>query len=216
MALKDVAALLLAATIGGVIGVAVPIALFSGPANGPTYDSLSAADKMDVLWSRVVANTTSAPWPPAATVGPKLLGESMQPTVQFVSDELPEGRTKIIHSVAAVAQVRFVFNGAGNYTGVLGSGAERMILRASSANEPDITKEGTAGNLAPAIAMKVLRDGLPSADMFAMFSTGEQLANPNWNYFERQLSTHVSVEAAFARDIAVTHGNSVAGLWCGR
>ena len=57
-----------------------------------------------------------------------------------------------------MAQARFVSNGGGNYTGVLGGGADSVLLRFSSATQPDTTKEGTAAQFAPAVAMKVLID----------------------------------------------------------
>lgn len=178
------------ATLVAVLAVAFGAVLYSGPANGPTYDSLSAADKAAFLWSRVTANETSAAWPTPAEVG-KVLVESMQPTVSYVSDELPEGRTKVIHSVAVMAQARWVAF-AGNYTGILGQGADNLLLRFSSAGEPNTTLEGPAAAFVPAVAIKALIDGEPSQNLFAMHSTGAKLFNPNWDFFARQLSTHAS------------------------
>lgn len=136
--------------------------------SGVAYDSQSATAKLQYLWSNVVADRTSHPWPSLLELA-KVYVESMSPTVTYVSDEFPEGRSKLIHSVAAIAQCQFAWNGSGNYTGLFRQ-ADMGLCRLSSALQPDTddTDDTTDAEFIPAAGFKFLRDGVHSGNFMAM------------------------------------------------
>jgi hypothetical protein len=113
--------------------------------------------------------------------------------MDYVSDEFPSGRSKLIHSVGVSAQVKFVYdaetvNNLG-YTGLFG-GANYGVIRVSSAIQPDFTKENAAdGSFIGGAGFKFFRDGVASANFLAM-----HLLKPwdSWNFFKYPLSNHLS------------------------
>jgi len=94
-------------------------------------------------------------------------------------------RPKLIHSVGVVADAvwRVVPNNLG-YTGIFQSGCSKMYIRLSCAREP----AAGAGGYTPGLSMKLLRDGVPSGNMFAMYSLQGQ---ESWNFFTNDLTNHV-------------------------
>jgi len=153
------------------------------------YEGQSATAKLAYIWSRVTADTTSHPWPSLLQLS-HIYIESMSPTVDYVSDEFPDGRSKLIHSVGAVAQCAFKYNRAGNYTGLF-EGADHGIIRMSSALEPDTSDTDDAPDSAfiPAAAFKFLRDGVQSGNFMAMHLLTSW---DSWNIFSQPLSNHLS------------------------
>ena len=85
--------------------------------HGGTYRSLSASDKLDMLWSNIRADGTSSDWFSALTMS-QLFIESMCPVFHMEGDALEEGRKKLIHTVGAVAKVEWRSVGEHPYTGV--------------------------------------------------------------------------------------------------
>jgi len=83
-------------------------------------------------------------------------------------DELLE-RKKYIHSVGNVGKVKLVpvANDAG-YTGVF-EGCDYGYVRLSCAAQPNTAKPAEA-NFIPGMGLKLLRDGVPSANLVAMYS----------------------------------------------
>lgn len=103
------------------------------------------------------------------------LAESMAPTVSWVADTIPTSwlgkRTKYIHTVGVVAQVKFVpvSNNEG-YTGLF-HGVDHGIIRFSTGAQPDTSKPKASqanGNFAPGFGLKFLIDGHPSANLVAL------------------------------------------------
>ena len=87
--------------------------------NTPLQDlSLSASNKRDNLWSKVIADTSSAKFP--NPLG--MFAESMNPTFDTAGDLMPSNlfgkRTKYIHSVGMVSKVSFKANAASTYSGI--------------------------------------------------------------------------------------------------
>lgn len=137
----------------------------------------------------ITAETTSHPWPSLLALG-HIYIESMSPTVEHVSDTFPSGRSKLIHSVGAIAQCKFEYNGNGNYTGLFRQ-ADFGLCRYSSALEPDTsdTSDPEDSNFIPALAYKFLRDGVPSGNFMSMHLLSAQ---DSWNPFAYPLSNHLS------------------------
>ena len=115
----------------------------------------------------------------------------MCPTLRAPGDELPwqEGifedgyRMKYIHTVGTVGQVEWRDLGGHSYSGMF-SGNSNGVVRFSLAKEP----APPALNTAPGMGLKLLRDGMDSANLVAMYSVNGQ---ESWNFFKNDFTTHV-------------------------
>ena len=146
------------------------------------------------MYNKITATPTAGEWPP--TVGwplakclPYIFIESMSPTVDLVSDEFPEGRYKLIHSVGGAASFKIDWD-SNPYTGLF-QGSDYGLLRFASASEP---KEGAGNNavdsgFVPGIGMKFLRDGVESANVVFLHKL---TAADSWNFFKHMQSNHLS------------------------
>jgi hypothetical protein len=123
----------------------------------------SAAEKLELLWAKVSAD----PYPPGklpskvpSPWGRRKLFSVPYNRVSFdhATDELPEGRDKLVHAHGVVAKVRVVLRDS-PYTGVAGGGGAGL-LRASDAVG--------GGTFAPSVAIKFLVDGRPSLNYLAL------------------------------------------------
>jgi len=119
----------------------------------------------------------------------------MAPTFTMVGDTFEDDfvtRKKYIHSVGSVAEIKFVpVDNAGGFTGLFTEEVDYGFVRFSAAKEPDTTKNtsaGADGNYVPAIGLKLFRDGIPSANVVAMYSVNGQ---PSWNPLAFNFSNHV-------------------------
>lgn len=111
----------------------------------------------------------------------------MEPTFTGKGDTMParlyvRDRTKFIHGVGATGKVKFISNGKHPYTGLF-EGATQGIVRFSSAAQ---AKEDRG--LAPGLGLKMLRDGIDSGNLVAMFGVNGQ---PEWNFFEHDFTTWI-------------------------
>merc|ERR1711871_530430 len=107
-----------------------------------------------------------------------------------VTDQMPEGRFKLIHSVGGAASVKFDFV-SNPYTGLFQK-ATLGLVRFASAKEP---KEGAGvgaldGGFTPGIGVKFLRDGKPSANIVFLHKLTPQ---DSWNFFANTQSNHLSI-----------------------
>ena len=154
-----------------------------------TYHKQSRQSKLSQIWSSVNANHVSGDYPSALGLT-KLFLESMKPTMEFSGDSFPEGRQKLIHSVGVVGVAQFVAEADSPYTGFF-QGADSVLMRMSLAKAPDQTKttaEEAFDNFTPGFGLKFLRNGLPSANLVAMFGVN---GVPTWNFFGKDFSNHI-------------------------
>jgi hypothetical protein len=166
-------------------GNSSPPASWKVPFAQPDYQSQSASSKLSTLMQKLRATEGSS----GSYPGSDLLGifsdhTSMETSLAFESDELPNGRIKYIHSVGTVAQVKFVSSGDHEYTGIF-KGADAGIVRLSSAldQDPKAKYQGpqtTGKSLAPGFGLKFLRDGIKSCNLVAMYSVDGQSSH---NFF---------------------------------
>ncbi|GMH63685.1 hypothetical protein TrRE_jg10170 [Triparma retinervis] len=173
---------------------AVSAALLRGSL-AKVYDSQSAKEKFQYLMEKITENSSPGQWPPTvgwppASALPYLFIESMTPTVSEVTDEMPEGRYKLIHSVGGAASIKFDFQ-PNPYTGLFQE-ANYGLIRFASAKEP---KEGSdvgalEGGFTPGMGVKFLRDGQPSANIVFLHKL---TAQESWNFFKNTQSNHLSV-----------------------
>ena len=160
---------------------------------GPQYEAKSAFTKEQELWAQITANTQSNRWFSSVEFA-GIFVESMDPTMHWVGDTFQNGwtgsRNKYIHTVGSSATFKFVPTAENIYTGVF-EGSDHGIIRFSVGVQPDYTKTteaGADGNFAPGIGVKFLRDGMPSGNMVAMYSTDGQ---PSWNFFDFDFTNHI-------------------------
>lgn len=109
-----------------------------------------------------------------------------------VSDEMITGRKKLIHPYGAAAKANFIIHDNSPYTGIFRPGQRPAVIRPSLAavNEK---------NFIPGTAVKVLLDGRPSANMFALYSLDGQ--GENFNYFANTFTTTIPDPSSFALSV---------------
>lgn len=134
-----------------------------------------------------------------------LLTESDAPTFNTPGDEMPKGslygyRSKLIHTVGAIAKVKFTSNNNHSYTGIF-EGADFGYARLSAAIEPNPSVQA----LAPGMGLKFLRDGIDSANLVAMYSVDGQ---DTWNYFANDFSNHIPASTTIATYTLGAHFSS--------
>uniref|UniRef100_A0A7S3MTX1 Uncharacterized protein n=1 Tax=Strombidium inclinatum TaxID=197538 RepID=A0A7S3MTX1_9SPIT len=138
---------------------------------------------MSKLWA-MMSNNDMGKFPVIAGI----FTEDMDPTFDSKGDAMPKGkvygtRTKYIHSVGAVGKVKFVAEPDSPYSGVF-QGADYGLIRLTAAAEPSKKQP-----LAPGIALKILRDGVDSANVVALFDLDGQ--PDNWNFFAHASWNHI-------------------------
>ncbi len=147
------------------------------------YESLGACDKQNELWEKIMA-TQHDITPDMSNLGIiQLLAMSFQKLrtkSDYVSDVAPQDWKKYLHRRGAVAKVKFVSNDSHHYTGIF-KGAECALLRLSLTYEPKKSKA-----VAPGLALKVLRDKSPSANVSALYALDGQ--ERDFNFFKNSLS----------------------------
>ncbi len=97
------------------------------------YLALSAHDKLERLWSHIMADTTSGSFSHRVKNVTGLLAASMEPVFTTIGDVLINGRTKRLHPVGVVGQVQFVpvSDELRKYTGCF-DGVRYGLIRLSS------------------------------------------------------------------------------------
>jgi len=155
---------------------------------GPKYQAQSASTKASELGAVITNNTKPGSFPTLGLI--ELFVESMPVSFDTVADDMPlqfdgfQRRPKLIHSVGAAAPASFVpVPNAKKYTGAF-TGCANLILRFSTATAPASGPKG----FVPALSLKCLRTGVPSANVFGMYSLEGQ---DSWNFFKHDLTNHV-------------------------
>lgn len=166
-----------------------------GPASIPgNYESMTACEKQDLLWKRTLEQSYKSTWPDYRSFGLiQLLALGRQEISvkgYHVSDFAPEGWRKYLHGRGAMAKVRIVpMNGT--YTGIF-QGADCALLRLSLTYKPTGDRA-----VAPGLALKVLRDGTPSANISALVSLDGQ--GKDFNFFAHPMSNIVPIGESFGQ-----------------
>jgi len=165
------------------------------PLASAKYQSGSAQDKFNTLWAKITENDTPGSWWSGPSSGLSILSEDMKKTFDVASDSMPVGHKKSIHSQGVISQLEWISIGNHNYTGVLESGSNKGLIRFHSATQPDYTKPYTSplttGTFAPGISVKILRDGIPSANFVCLGPHGADGQN-SYNFFADKQTTHVN------------------------
>jgi len=153
---------------------------------GPEYLALPAAEKQAIIWDNALMDSSSGQWPGLSLA--EIFFESMCPTMEAPGDQMPiawtgNPRKKYIHSIGSIGKVEFVSTG-NSYTGLF-QGSSYGIVRISLAGQPspDVL------NTAPGMGFKLLRDGMESASLVAMYGVDGQ---ESWNVFANEWSNHLA------------------------
>jgi hypothetical protein len=168
-----------------VVGLAIfactiVIATYSLP---PGYESNSGPAKLAVLWQNILSdNNHSGSWFGFLDMSMLLL-RSDWVTGHTLSDIMPDGRKKLIHTVGGIAKGKIVWTNTNKYTGMF-KAANNVLIRLSTAQEASVSD-----GLTPAMAIKAFRDGVPSGNIIGMYELDGQ---PSLNFFEHNLCTHLA------------------------
>jgi len=135
-------------------------------------------------------DTSAGSFPSVLQLG-ELFIEPMNLTFDAAQDDFPKQyigsfltRKKLVHSVGPISRGRYVpVSNPFNYTGIFRSGSDSALFRFSAAAAPSTNPD----NLTPGIAVKFLRDQIPSGNAFAMFALTGQ---PSYNFFKHDWSNH--------------------------
>jgi len=138
---------------------------------------MSAYCKQEAIWSNVIKDRTSQKF----FVGPEFKAffeQNMNLSFDSVTDTMPVGRIKRTHPVGATTKIEFIAANDTPYTGMF-RGAKHGIMRISEFSEtaPETPKT------APGHGVKLLRDGMASANWFAMFAFEGQ---DSFNFFKNR------------------------------
>lgn len=152
------------------------------------YQLLSSSEKLIILWQNIENSHQENPLPDL-TQGNfwhvlKILKGlfSLKPSFDHVSDEMPDGRVKIIHANGSVAKVSLIASAGHPFTGFYqtgGIGLARLSLGGAPSDD----------TYTPGMALKLLMPGKPSANLQVMYSLEGQ--GENWNFFAHEFSNKI-------------------------
>ncbi len=149
------------------------------------YEAMKACEKQDILWEKIVSSAHNE-LPPYQSLGlSQLIAMARQGIAvkgKRESDFSPENWVKYLHRRGSIAKVKIV-PVSSRYTGVF-AGAECALLRLSLTYRVTRSKP-----VAPGLALKILRDGVPSANVSALVSLNGQ--GKDYNFFKNPMSNIV-------------------------
>lgn len=131
------------------------------------YQTRSADEKLRLLWAPIAASEWTDEELPSIGVGAFYAEATMKGlfapwflrrSLEHISDEMPEGRDRIIHKFGSCAQIEYESTGDHPYTGVFATGATGLT-RLSMAKPDAFT---------PGLSFKFLIDGRPSVNIMSL------------------------------------------------
>lgn len=152
------------------------------------YQDLSGAEKQVLLWNEITLSNAEESLPPLTgnsytEVLEKVKGLfNLKPTFDHASDEIPEGRVKIIHANGSVGKIALIPAAGHPFTGIYQSGGIGLA-RLSLATPP------ADDNYIPGLAVKILVSKHPSLNLHIMNLLEGQ--KENWNYFAKDFSNQI-------------------------
>jgi len=161
------------------------------------YEMKTAKAKLALLNTHIQGGALSSAdrWPHYQGKYPmaaKIFRESVIETFDAVADVFPMEREKLIHGVGVVGSIAFVVNNTKpGYTGTWKTGGPFGLIRFSSAAKP------SSSGFTPGLAIKILRDGRPSANFMAMPSLDGQTCDET-NFFKNSFKNHIAATSSLA------------------
>ena len=158
---------------------------------GPAYLSLSRQQKQEILHQKILEDDTIGPL--------NKLGFTTIPLNTVFDDEGDEinCRDKTTHAQGSVGKVEWVDFGGHPYTGMF-KGGDTGFIRFS---DLDVANAGNPTDkpwMWPSIAVKLLRDGIDSANAFAQINSN--LGQMSYNWFELPLYSIVNISSEIGSD----------------
>lgn len=171
------------------------------------YQTLTALEKQQIVWQKISSQ-------PYATLPPMTFfsaddwkalhaariaraASSLGKSFDHVSDEMPEGRVKMIHAYGSAALVEFVADKAHPFTGLFKSGALGLVRLSLG------TPMASTGNFVPGMAIKLFVDGVPSKNMHVMQTLEGQ--GDNRDFFKHTFTNKLPEAASRATKIGAGH-----------
>ena len=164
------------------------------------YEALSGCEKQDYLWeTRILPSVYgeggsvrpsfdgAGGWQALLSAPGALL--SLGRSFDHISDEMPRGRRKFIHSFGSVALIEFQALPDSPYSGVLSADSVCGLARLSLAGPPAVI------GYTPGMALKFFVDGQPSVNLQVMNSLSGQGGNEN--FFENPFSNSIEEPTGF-------------------
>jgi hypothetical protein len=153
---------------------------------GDTYLAKSRQEKMVDLWSQIQGDPSEVqPVTPLMWAEfDEMLKQNANTTFCQASDEMKRRIKKTTHTQGVVAHIAWESTGDHPYTGMYASGTDHAVLRFS---ETTNLHENSTG-LLPSMAIKFLRDGVKSDNLFAM---PQFTSTDSWNFFKMPMRNRV-------------------------
>ncbi|TPX61984.1 hypothetical protein SpCBS45565_g07121 [Spizellomyces sp. 'palustris'] len=161
------------------------------PALPDNYETLAAVEKKGLIWDRIHSTSNSSQnWNGIAESAWLLATLPPRPPFDRASDVMVPGRKKFIRNRGAHALVKLVpTEAAKQYTGIWATGAQNGLIRLTTLDEPPSNPKPDDIVIAPGGSIKFWRDGVPSTNLFFIYSLEGQTS---WNYFENPCSNHLA------------------------
>lgn len=150
-----------------------------------SFDEKPAASKEDYYRARLLADKTRAPAYPHPAL---IFKQSMQAVFDNYLPEMPQGRSKLIHSIASVCEFELNVASGSPFTGLFASGLQRGFIRLGSAADPAM-----AGGFLPGVGIKMMRSGVHSGDTVLLHNLAPAFS---YNFFERIVSNHIAAQVS--------------------
>lgn len=165
------------------------------------YAEWTAQAKAEWLWDVLILGSAHAPSQlpplrlpfksrPLTELGIVVRKRELRKALERESDLMEPGRPKVIHARGAVAQVRLDTEMSSPFSGLLAAppaGGARGLLRMSM-----VAKVAGKAAVTPALALKLLVDGHPSADVLAMNHTVGQ--GRDFDMFANSMTNDLTLE----------------------
>jgi len=181
------------------VGVALTFAALSD------YEDMSAVKKLDYLWQKVMADTSSGSFMnPLKTLSVIMHSANLWAMTKTHSDWREPGHEKSTHGLGAVAKAHFEWK-KNEYSGMFQQ-ADNCVIRMANAAAPGGITMGAYG---PNLAVKCLRDGVESANMQFIweldgYAVRPQAAKQSCSYFETPLANHNPIRDDIAASLKDT------------
>jgi len=190
----------LAMVVAVAVGVALTFAALSD------YEDMSAVKKLDYLWEKVMADTTTPGsfMNPLKTLSIIIQSANLWAMTKTHSDWREPGHEKATHGLGAVAKAHFEWK-KNEYSGMFQQ-AEHCVIRMANAAAPGGITMGAYG---PNLAVKCLRDGVESANMQFIWELDGYAVRPSGarescSYFETPLANHNPIRDDIAASLKDT------------
>lgn len=149
--------------------------------DGAEYEAQTAFCKQQQNWAKIRHNDVTGQLFDGLAALPFFLQDANL-TFDFVGDEMPPNRNKIIHPTGVVALFKYVSSGDHDFNGAF-KGTDHGLMRISEVGSP------VQGAVASTSAgFKFFRDGVESANMMTLHSFD---GHATYNFLDVDYNTHV-------------------------